>query len=581
MAFLVHAGIGSTRIDPGSLIVAAGGHPVTWFSAEDRGLGGAICLSPLASVARLKRGERLDCLVVGRIRLDRREELLAKLGNDQAGDSLLVSDADLCLQAYAKWGAGFVDNIHGDFAFVLYDKVARELICVRDRFGVRMLAWSQSGTACWIAGSMRDLVSARGSDYRELDPCWIADFLRTGGCADPARSVYADARRLSPAHILSVGRRGLSIRRYWQLEVDGPRHLKSPTEFAEEFHSRLNAAMRDRLPADRVGLMMSGGLDSPTLVAKTLELGAPQLEIFISTWLTGGQLDPEAIASRQVADYLGLRQTVVDADQMQYDPRLLANPVTTVEPDLAAMAPPTLQQEAMARSQQATVWLYGEGPDNALTFEWTMHLSWLIRNRQWGRLPGAISSYLATKSLADWKTTLTSRVGRHRADHDNVEPELAWIKGSDCPAQDAPVSDWRPAAHRNLTSALWPSLFERLDVKDAPFGIDWRHPYMDLRVLEFFLSTPPIPFARHKFLIRHAMKGRLPPEPLRRKKTPLFRDGLEPLLRQHLPALPRRGSAVEPFVDIERLPEHPSTYSDVYALIRLVILNRWLTTRHG
>lgn len=581
MAFLVCAGLGNSQIDPCLLTGAAGRNPIAWFDAEDPGLGGAVCLSPLASLSRLKHGDRRDLFIVGRMRLDRRQELHAKLAEELRTHSSAPSDPDLCLLAYLKWGADFVDHLHGDFAFVVHDGYARELICVRDRLGVRLLAWSQSGNTSWIAGSLQDLVAARGVNGVQLDPYWISDFLRTGGCADPARSVYAGIQRLPPAYMLSMGSQGVSARRYWRLEVDGPRHRKSSAAFVEEFHWRLDAAMRDRLPPDRVGVMMSGGLDSSTLAAKAVELGAPQLQVHVSTWLTGGQSDPEAQASRQVADYLGLEQTVVDAGQHQYDPRLLHNPIATVEPDLAAMAPSALNAEAISRSRQATCWLYGEGPDNALTFEWQMYIRWLARHGQWRHLAEAISAYLITKSPADWKTTLASRVGRHRADLAIQDAELDWVKGAGSPAHDDPANDWRPSAHRNLSSALWPGLFERLDAKDAQFGIDWRHPYMDLRVLEFLLETPPIPWARHKLLIRKAMKDRLPPATLRRRKMPLYRDDLVDLLRTYLPGLPRRGSAVEMYVDIDRLPECPSTYPDVYALARLVILDRWLMTRHG
>lgn len=579
MAFLAYTAFGPHRIDPLLLSKAAGSHPITWFDLEDPGLGGAICLSPLTSMSRLKAGNCQHYFFIGRIRLDRRQELQTKLVREQHEGSSPETDADLCLLAYHKWGAAFVDHIHGDFAFVIYDGNANELTCVRDRFGVRMLAWSKSRNGCWISGSLRDLVAARASDVGQFDPCWISDFLRIGYCPDPTRSVYADVHRLAPAHILHLGRRGLSTERYWRLEIEGPTHLKSPADLAEEFHHRLDAAMRDRLPPDRVGLMMSGGLDSSTLAAKAIQLGGVQLQVAARTWIVGGEADPEAKASVRVAEYLGLHHTVVDAGQLQFDPRLLENPVTTVEPALAAMAPPGLEQETIARRKQATCWLYGEGPDNALTFEWQMQLGWLVWHRQWGHLPGAISDYVSSKSLADWKISFSTRMGRQQPGPDVDGVDLSWVRGAGSVTPDEPTSDWRPAAHRNLSSALWPNLFERLDADS--FGIDWRHPYMDLRVMEFLLSTPPIPWARHKLLIRHAMKGRLPLETLRRRKTPLYRDVLGDLLRQHLPAIPRRGSAVEPFVDIERLPAEPSTYADVYALARLVILDRWLTMRHG
>ena len=42
--------------------------------------------------------------------------------------------------------------------------------------------------------------------------------------------------------------------------------------------------------------------------------------------------------------------------------------------------------------QQATVWFYGKGPDNALTFDWRAYLKWLVKT---------VMTYLGTKSLKE------------------------------------------------------------------------------------------------------------------------------------------------------------------------------------
>lgn len=582
MSFLVLVPLDGSQTDPSSLLRLAGASGVAWFDPEDRTRGGAVCLSPLATMSRFRRGDSGDCLIVGRIRLDRREELRASLAVDCLAQA---SDADLCLLAYIKWGEEFVEHIHGDFAFVIYDHTTRKLICARDRFGVRMLAWSRRGNSCWLAGSMQDLCASSAIDTGPLDPVWIADFLRSGFCEDAARSAYANISRLPAAHLLSIGRHGIVVKRYCSLEVAGPLYLKSPSDYLEEFHCHLDAAMRDRLPSDRVGLMMSGGLDSSTLAAKATELGAPDLKVFVRTWLVGLDADPEAQASARVAEFLGLEQTCINADDLRFDPNWSTRAITLPEPGFAALRTPDYLADLQSMRTQAACWFYGEGPDNALTFEWRMHLQWLARRREWGRLSGAVTDYLMTKSASDWKTSLKTILwrGRHRQSED-LWQEPAWVRGGsgERPAQSEPLScDWRPRAHGGLASSLWPSMFEGFEADGNRVGIEWRHPFMDLRVLEFLLATPPIPWARRKLLFRRAMRGRLPEETLRRPKTPLHRDGLAELLRQHLPAMPRSGDAIEDFVDLARLPENPASHPDVYALTRVAILQHWLKVRHG
>ena len=140
---------------------------------------------------------------------------------------------------------------------------------------------------------------------------------------------------------------------------------------------------------------------------------------------------------------------------------------------------------------------------------------------------------------------------------------------------------WRPLALANLRGPLWPEFLEALDTQYAAAGIDWRHPYLDLRLLEFMLHTPPIPWGRRKRLIRQAMAGRLPRAILARDKTPLHHDLFTELLRRDMPPMPRKGAKVEAYVAIDKLPTDPASAQDPNALLRVSILDHWLNTRNG
>src|SRR4051812_38752900 len=61
---------------------------------------------------------RTGCAIIADIRLDNRDELMGGL---PALPGSAISDADLVLRGYDEWGAGVLDRLLGDFAFVIWD----------------------------------------------------------------------------------------------------------------------------------------------------------------------------------------------------------------------------------------------------------------------------------------------------------------------------------------------------------------------------------------------------------------------------------------------------------------------------
>ena len=177
--------------------------------------------SALAQQAELRLGEE-RYQIIGRIRLDRRGELIERLAPKFPAVDPASSDADLCLMAYAVWGEDCLAQLHGDFAFALCDETGRKLLCARDRLGVRTLTYLQAGGAWWVSDSLSELVAASGFDGQALDRVWIRDFLKIGFCDDPARTVYADVHRLLPGHTLALAPDRAELCRYWQLELTEP-----------------------------------------------------------------------------------------------------------------------------------------------------------------------------------------------------------------------------------------------------------------------------------------------------------------------------------------------------------------------
>ncbi len=526
--------------------------------------------------------------IAGRFRLDARDELRARLGPSAAS----APDAMLCLLAYAKWGEAFTDYLAGDFAFVLWDDGARRLLGVRDQLGVQALFHSRTADA-WFVGNSLDWLAARVPTSDLLDDYWIADFLVLGVPREFERTVYRDIKRLAPAHLMKLDEGGLSLRRYWRLAISEPVYLRREEAYHERFRELLSRAVADRLPAGQVGIAMSGGLDSTTLAATAVDVtGDPSRIVAECEHYERLMHIGEDHFASLAARHIGIELRIRPADDIAYDPQWRARNLRSAEPMTALINAHDMQRIACEMGVAASVWLDGEGPDNALTLERNAYLGWLLRGRSWRRLVQALAGYAAAKGVAGWAQT----IGRHT--HWQREPELdpfdtlpRWLRRDFAerlalPERQASLGmggdtshPWHPTSIASFTSPIWQSHFDVRAFEGALGGFEWRYPYLDLRVLEFMLSVPPVPWGWNKRLIRRAMRGRLPPEVLGRPKTPLDCYPEVATIREvGLPVLPEN-HRIARYVDPRFLPDRGASDPDLATSLGAHVLDHWLTCR--
>ena len=466
--------------------------------------------------------------IIGRARLDEREHLCRKLLASPAD-----SDALLCLRSYAKWGEQSPEHLQGNFCFVIWDEDRQRLFCARDQLGVRPLFYAQAGNKWLVSDALEDIRSH--SDLsRDLDDHWVADFLTEGYCLDSDRSVYKEIRRVPPAHILTVSSGKSAVRRYWTLNIEAPLFYRDDRIYIEQFHELTALAIQDRLPPGQglLGVSMSGGLDSSTLAAKAVAAVGDASRVIADTRYFDHLIpDDERRLSSLVASRLGIRLTLRSVDDSFYDRLWYTRDLHTPEPTVSvtSAAPERLFRAEMAK--EASIWFYGEGPDNALTFEWRAYLRWLWMRRDWRRFGDAVV-WCGSNQARPWHAIIrrcatlrykgqsrSSGAPRQWLDDAFVKKLDLSVRPHEAPNADASLHPWRPRALASFNSSIWPHFFEKFDAAVSGAPIEWRHPYLDLRVLTFLLSVPPFPWARRKLLIREAMKDALPREVLSRDRN--------------------------------------------------------------
>ena len=197
--------------------------------------------------------------------IDNREELFKLLNVTQTSISL-ITDSELIIMCYEKWGHDSPKYIVGDFTFAIWDDKNKELFCARDPIGTRTLYYYQSENIFAFSTVMKPLFPVFNKKI-ELNERWITDFLALNGViqeTDCVETIYKDIYQLAPGCTLVLKDKGIEKNQYWDPIKDvKPLYLASDEEYNTAFKKVFSEAVNCRLRSEgEVGIMLSGGLDS-------------------------------------------------------------------------------------------------------------------------------------------------------------------------------------------------------------------------------------------------------------------------------------------------------------------------------
>jgi len=380
------------------------------------------------------------------------------------------------------------------------------------------------------------------------------------------------------------------------LPVDEPVVLARRADYTDRFLELLRLSVGDRLPPRRSAVLMSGGVDSTTLAAVAASLQRERaadvsLRVITSTYATLIP-DSERQYASLAATHLGLPITYdVRDDEIsiaEWDRVDVRTPEPVDNPAAFAAGVDFLQR----MRDQTSVFLYGEGPDNALKYEWRPYLRYLAARRRFAALARALAQdALMHPRFPLWSSIRQIAGSRRRErmrerfpewlDDDfaaRVGARARWSEFHDRAPSRHPI---RPAGYDSFNGARWQQLFEDCDRQGAITHTEFRHPYLDLRLLQYLLSLPSMPWCRNKLIIRRAMRGTLPREILTRKKTAMRASA--DLARAAAHGFPRLQPAPElaAFVNASRVPAQPTRIAEFRSALRPLGLNYWLARLAG
>lgn len=532
--------------------------------------------------------------IVADARIDARAALIADLAEPRDGTLEAASDAALILHAYRRWGERCVEHLLGDFVFAVWDAARHRLFCARDHFGVKPLYYARTSAGLVFSNTL-DCVRLHPDVSGAVNEQAIADFLLFGMSLDPATTAFRAIRRLPPAHALAVAA-DLEPRRYWTLPTDGAVRYRRLPEYVEHFDTLLTRAVGDRLRCTRAGVLMSGGLDSTSVAATaarclSAQVGGGDLRAY-TTVLDQPTPDLERRYAALAAETLGIPihyRRVDDYDVFErWDKPELRRPEPESDP-LVAVQVDVLQDVAVA----SRVLLTGYGGDPAFRVP-LGYATGLLRRGRWLRLAREVGQYVRLCGRLPRVRLGAHLRGRRRATPPPALPD--WLdpglvarldlraRVARAAAEPPALHPTRPAAHALLASTEWAATFESYDAGVTGVPVEVRHPFFDVRLVEYLLAIPPLPWSFDKTILRLAMSGRLPEAVRRRPKSVAAADAVVAALARpaahrvdRFEALPALGAYVRrdrvPAVHGGRDPE------SVWTHLRPLCLNHWLASQ--
>jgi asparagine synthase (glutamine-hydrolysing) len=295
--------------------------------------------------------------------------------------------------------------------------------------------------------------------------------------------------------------------------------------------------------------------------------------------------DDERRYAAAAADHFGISIKFQNLDSTFYDPQwwtrssILPEPSEGVLSQFVAMDPTQPDEFSNIR-----VLLVGQGPDEALHYgDWKPYLRWLFKTGRFIKFGSAMYSRLSVaRPLAKILSSL--RVAFRSNEAPPVPEKLAWLRSGGVPHQ-LNISDkhpWRPTAVGSFGSPVWQDYLDSYDAGFAWRLIEAAHPYLDVRMLQFLLSIPVIPWCHRKLIMRESMRDLLPELVLARKKKTLSDDPwIKAMVAHPFPPISKTPE-LSRYVDMSKIPTGWAADVQQNRMIRkFLALQYWLQQRNA
>ena len=419
------------------------------------------------------------------------------------------TDTEVILHVYAEYGERGFDRLNGMWAFAIVDSRARKVVLSRDRFSIKPLYLFKSNGELYFGSEIKQLLPLLPA--LELNAGAMTAYLAQGLLDHDVETFFRGITRVPPATnvIISLDSGAIEERKYWRFQSTGSTSTSSK-DLVEEFRALFFDSVRIRLRSDvKVGVLLSGGLDSSAVTTAVRQVGGEQLQTysivsehegyderrFIDVMCQTGV--PNRKVTFRVGDVLDCLEQV-----LYYSDEPVAEFSVIAQYQLFA---------AIKNDSDVTVLLSGQGGDETLLGYlkfFFFHVQLLLKA---GKYLDAMSLLAASSLHRTAVTQFRMSEARRYLQHDRRGIWQAMLRDS----QRAPVwqcGDIRSRQIADISHYSVPALTHYEDRNSGAHSLEVRHPFLDHRLVNFVVNLPT-ELKIHQGWTKYILRAALPEMP--------------------------------------------------------------------
>jgi len=432
-------------------------------------------------------------------------------------------DEEVIFKAFIHYGPDIFKEFNGTFSFVIFNEAKKELILVRDQFGIKPLYYAVLDNTLIFSTDIKSILKYQGFES-VLDKQGICEMFGIGPAHTPGLTVFKNIYEIKPGHFAIWNPEGLKHFKYWEMETK--ENVDDFKTTCDTIRYLIQDSIKRQLISDApLCSTLSGGLDSSIITAyaskyfKKNNLGP--LKTFSVDYVDNDKnfvkSDFQPNSDNYYIDIMKKEfntehnQILIDTPELS---KSLENAMVArdfpgmadVDSSLLLFCKNIKEHASVALSGECSdeifagyPWFFREDALNSGTFPWSIALD----ERQ-NLLNSDISKKVDLKDYIDYR----------------YNESINKIKFLDSDSKD--TKEKRIISYLTINWFM-PTLIDRSDRMSGYSGLELRVPLCDYRLVQYMWNVPWDMKAlngREKGLLRYVVKDLLPDEIVNRKKSP-------------------------------------------------------------
>ena len=413
------------------------------------------------------------------------------------------TDTETLAIGLKKEGWEFLKKCDGMFALAFYNKTTKELILARDTNGTKPLYYGYIKDKLYFSSEIKSLLEC-GFERKVCKKAFGLYYNQ--GYVPGYLSMFEGIKKLVPGQVLVNGQ-SHNLLNY---DLQAPTNL-DPDHVGKQIQLKLNYSVKQTLMGRRnIGLFLSGGLDSTSILYEMKELGVKP-RTFTSSFATTdpqSRLNEDSKLAQTLCKDWDIENNMVYQTQIDYVDSLEDTFYALEEPRQGKSFPTYYNMNKFMSSNDITVTLAGDGGDEL--FAGYKHHLW----PQWSNQLKRLREHSRELNNSDYKCSLD----------DQIEYLNEWL-----PTQQIKHDYLNDFLYIESLNTLAEDYLVRNDKLGMAHSMEGRFPILNKRLRDYVRAIPSelktheefekYPKGKHKYLQKKAYKGLLPNYILNHHKT--------------------------------------------------------------